>query len=62
MSSALKSEPYFSRETIKNLTWQSIKRKLFIIGRNWSTPELFIMQNLITDNANGDVPLTAKNV
>ena len=32
-----------------------------IIGRSWSLAKLFIMQNY-TENANGDVPLTAENV
>ena len=31
------------------------------MSRSWISEKLFIMQNY-TDNANGDVPLTAKNV
>ena len=49
-TSAMKSETLYWR-SYQKLMWQSIKRK-FIIGRSWSSANLFIVQNY-TKNANG---------
>ena len=55
---AVKSETYFSREAIKNLRAKMLKENS-IVGRDWSSVELFIVQNY-TENINGDVPLKCK--
>ena len=59
-TSAVKSETYFSREAIENYRGKVLKGNS-IIGRNWSSAKLFIMQNY-NDNANGNVLLSVKNV
>ena len=59
-TSAVKSETQFSREAIENYRGKVLKENS-IIGRNWGSAKLFIVQNY-TDNANGDVPLTVENV
>ena len=57
---AEKSETHFSREAIKNWCGKELKENS-VIGINWSSAKLFIMQNY-TENVNGDVPLTVENV
>ena len=59
-TSTVKPETQFSREAIENQRGEVLKENS-IIGRNWSSAKLFIVQNY-TENANGDVPLTAENV
>ena len=54
----MKSETYFSRETIENLRAKMLKENS-IVGRGWSSVKLFIVQNY-TENTNGDVPFKRK--
>ena len=56
----VKSETHFSIEAIKNYRGKVLKENS-IIGKNWSSAKLFILQNY-TENANGNVPLTVENV
>ena len=56
----MKSETYFSRKSTDNYRGKALKENS-ITDKSWSSAKLFIMQNY-TDNANGDAPLTVKNV
>ena len=53
-TSAVKSETYFSKETIRNGRGKVLKEDS-IIDRSWSSAKLFIVKDH-TENANGDVP------
>ena len=59
-TSAVKSETYFSRESIENERSKVLKRNS-IIGRSWCSEKLFIIKNYL-DNAHGNVLLTVENV
>ena len=54
-TSEVKSGTLFSREAIENQRGKVLKENS-IIGRNWISAKLFMIQNY-TDDANGDLPL-----
>ena len=58
-TSAMKSETHFSREAIE-VSCGKVLKKNSIIGRSWSSVNLFIIQSY-TVNSNEDVPLTVEN-
>ena len=59
-TSAVKPETHFCRGAIEYYRGKVLKENP-IISRSWSSAKLFIVQNY-TENANGDVSLTAENM